>query len=430
MVMRVPSIDAQIGITLYLTKSEGVGGFIRGSVEDFYVEELTNRIESSAGKYLILELTKRNWDTHRLVHDLARILRISKERIAWAGTKDKRAVTKQKISIWDIAEEDVQRIRLRDVELKPVGRSNRKISLGDLWGNRFKIILRGIDLPLEVARNQIEAITCEILEARGAPNFFGIQRFGEMRPVTHLVGEAIVRGNPGEAALTYIGKSFPEEPPEIRMARQQVYDTRDYKAGLELFPVFLQYERAVLNHLVKNPEDYIGALRVLSFNLRKLFVHAYQSYLFNLILSKRLESGLPLNQALEGDIVCFKNEVGLPDVTRLQRVKADNLAGINNLLRLGRAFVTAPLIGYETEFAESTPGEIEHSIVEENKVDLEGFKVPMIPELASKGIRREIILPVAPSIQVMGDDKTEAVFEFTLPKGGYATTLLREYMKS
>jgi tRNA pseudouridine13 synthase len=423
--------DNTIGIGLYYTRTPGIGGCIRQEIEDFRVEELTNRVESTNGKYLIVELTKKNWDIHHLVRDLARILRISQKRFGWAGTKDKRALTKQKISIWDVSEEDVARVRLKDVELKPIGRSNKKISLGDLWGNRFKIIVRNSELSKGETLVRAKAITHEL--EKGAPNFFGVQRFGENRPVTHIVGEAIVRGNFKEAALTYIAKPFPDETDEIRKARQYVLDTGDFKEGLKIYPVRLQFERAMMNHLVAHADDYTGAFRVLSPKLREMFLHAYQSYIFNIILSRRIASGLSIHEAYGGDIVCFKNEMGMPDTSRLQKVTKDNNEGINNLINRGRAFVTAPLVGYDTQFADGKPGEIERTVVSELNIDLEGFKVPAMPELASKGRRREIILPFKPEFNAAEDEintgKTRLTLEFSLQKGGYATTILREYMK-
>ena len=424
--------DSMIGMGLYYTKTPGIGGVIRQEIEDFYVEELTNRVETANGKYLIAELTKKNWDIHHLVRDLARILRISQSRFGWAGTKDKRAVTKQKISIWDIQGEDIARVRLKDVELKPLGRSNTKISLGDLWGNRFRITIRDIGLSKEETLSRVTAITQEL--EHGAPNFFGVQRFGENRPVTHVVGEAIARGDIKTAALTYIARAYPEELDEIKKARQLVWDTGDFKEGLKIYPLHFQFERAMMNHLIAHPDDHAGAFRALSPKLQEMFLHAYQSYIFNIILSRRIASGLSIHEAYEGDIVCFKNEKGMPDKSRLQKVTADNLEGINNLIRRGRAFVTAPIVGYEIQFAEGAQGEIEREVVSELKIDLDGFRTPAMPELSSMGLRREIILPVKPEYSVEEDEinsgKTKVVLCFSLQKGSYATTVLREYMKS
>jgi len=366
------------------------------------------------------------------VRDLARILRISQNRFGWAGTKDKRAITKQKISVWDITQDELSRVHLKDIELKAIGRSNKKVSLGDLWGNRFRIIIRDIRFSTDETRERVTSITDEL--KKGVPNFFGVQRFGENRPVTHVVGEAILRGDIKEAALTYIAKAYPEENEAIRKARQFIWDTGDFKEGVKIYPLHLQFERAMMSHLIAHPDDYAGAFRALSPKLMAMFLHAYQSYIFNLISSRRIESGMLIYQAYDGDIVCFKNEMGLPDTSRLQKVTKDNLDGINNLINRGRAFVTAPLIGYETQFAEGQAGEIERAVVKELNIDTEGFKVPAMPELASKGLRREIIVPFKTEFSVGEDEKnegkTKVVLEFSLQKGSYATTVLREYMKN
>ncbi|HEY9246006.1 MAG TPA: tRNA pseudouridine(13) synthase TruD [Candidatus Methanoperedens sp.] len=423
--------DNITGIGPYFSRTPGTGGMIRHEASDFVVEELSNRVETANGGYLIVELTKKNWDTHRLMRELSRILRISQSRFGWAGTKDKRALTKQKISIWGINEEEIERVRLKDVELKITGRSNRKISLGDLWGNRFSITVRNIGIPEDEVRSRVSGISLEL--EKGAPNFFGVQRFGENRPITHVVGAAIQRGDFREAAMAYIAMPFPEEPDDTRKAREYVKDTNDLKEGLKMYPARLQFERAMMNHLVAHPDDYTGAFRVLSQNLQKMFLHAYQSYLFNIILSRRIASGMSIYLAYPGDIVCFKNEMGMPDTSRLQKVTEDNLDGINNLIKRGRAFVTAPLVGYDTDLAQGAQGEIEHSLLKELNIDPEGFKVPQMPELSSKGLRREIVLPFKPVSCVAEDElnggKTKLTLEFSLQKGGYATTILREYMK-
>jgi tRNA pseudouridine13 synthase len=431
--MEVPEIEKNIGISLYSTDTEGLGGKLRQEVEDFIVKEITDREEGKEGKYLILELRKRNWDTHHLTRTLAKILQISQKRISIAGTKDKRALTTQKISIFDIDAAIIENIHLKDVELNALGRSRKSIEIGDLWGNDFIITIRDIPNSPGEVKKLLEKTTTEILFQSGIPNFFGIQRFGSIRPVTHVVGKAIVEGDFEKAAMLYIAEPFPDEPVEIKKARQLVKETRDFREGLKTYPLRLGHERAMMNHLIANPNNFAGAFLVLPKNLYTLFVHGYQSYIYNMILCRRIEKSLPLNQAIEGDIVCFKNNAGLPDSSKTEQVTAETIDAMTRLIKRKRAFITAPLPGYKTEFASGIPGEIEQEVIQELKVPLKGFNVEEVPEMSSKGTRREILMQVEPKFEVAEDElnpvKSKVVLEFMLPKGSYATTLLREYMK-
>ena len=431
--MEVPEIEKKIGISLYSTDTEGLGGQLRQEVEDFIVKEITNREEGNDGKYLILELVKLDWDTHHFTRTLAKILQISQKRISVAGTKDKRALTTQKISIFDIDASEIEKVRLKDIELKVLGRSKKSVELGDLWGNDFIITVRDIGFSPEDTKKLLEKTTDEILSQGGVPNFFGIQRFGSVRPVTHLVGKAVVEGNFEKAAMLYIAEPFPDEPEETVKARQFIKETRDFKEGLKSYPLRLGHERAMMNHLIANPDDFAGAFLVLPKNLYKMFVHGYQSYIYNMIICRRLERGLLLNQAFEGVIVCFKNDAGLPDSSKTEMVTTETVAAMNRLIKKNRAFITAPLPGYSTEFASGVPGEIEQEVLRELNVPLEGFKVEEIPEMGSKGMRREVLLKVEPEFEVADDElnpeKSKVILEFMLPKGSYATTVLREYMK-
>ncbi|MCO5381471.1 MAG: tRNA pseudouridine(13) synthase TruD [Methanosarcina barkeri] len=431
--MQVPEIEKQIGIDIYSTGTDGLGGQLRQEVEDFIVKEITNREEGTEGKYLVLELIKHDWDTHHLTRTLSKILQISQKRISVAGTKDKRALTMQKISIFDIDASEIEKIHLKDIELKVLGRSRKSVELGDLWGNEFIITIRDIASSPEKTGDLLEKTTNDILIQGGVPNFFGVQRFGSVRPVTHLVGKAIVEGDFEKAALLYIADSFPAEPEETKKARQSVKETRDFKEGLKTYPLRLGHERAMMNHLIANPDDFAGSFLVLPKNLYRMFVHGYQSYIYNIIICRRIEKGLPLNQAVEGDIVCFKNDVGLPDSSKTEKVTAETVNAMNRLIKRNRAFITAPLPGYNTEFASGIPGEIEQEVIQELKVPLTGFNIEEIPEMSSKGIRREVLLQVEPKFEVAEDElnpgKSKAVLKFMLPKGSYATTVLREYMK-
>ena len=437
-----PEFEKRIGIWFYATITDGIGGTIKAIPADFSVREVTNRTEGDAGKYLIAELTKQNWDTHSVVREISNRLRVSRNRIGFAGTKDKFAVTTQKISIWDTAETELERVNIADVSLNVIGRSNKAVSLGDLYGNEFKIVIRNVEGTEEELKEKIGAITGEIETAGGIPNFFGVQRFGMNRPITHVVGEHLIRGNIKAAVLSYISDIFPEESEEAKEARS-LCKNGDLKECLKRMPLFLRYERSMLNELVKSNSEleeigeaqFLSAFSVLPKNLQKLFVHAYQAYLFNLILSHRMQQNLPLNEAVVGDVVCFHNELGLADPDRVEKVSEDKLEGINRLIKRGRAFVTVPIFGSETEVAEGAVGEIERKVLGDEKVELNNFYIEKIPEISSKGTRRPVLVPVDVKLNEINEDelnpeRCKAMLEFFLPKGSYATVLLREYMKN
>ncbi len=416
--------DRSLGMDYYITDSPGCGGIIKSGADDFQVTEVVEELGYEGGRYLVLDVETTNWDTHHLIREMARRLCISQKRFGWAGTKDKKAVTTQRISIMNLDESALSRINLPDLKIKVLGKTNRAVGLGDLLGNRFRITIR--DLRCSDPATRLAAITSEMEVHGGVPNYFGIQRFGDRRPVTHKVGEALVRGKIEEAALIFLALSFPGELERTRAAREKLWETRDIPAALKEFPEYLHYELAMLNYLVEHPCDYAHSFDVLSVNLKRLFVHAYQSYLFNRILSRRMAAGMPLQEAEVGDVVCFARE-GLPDMDRLQRVTSENLEAINRLAKRDRAFLTLPLIGFETAIEEGVQGEMVRSILRDEGISPENFNILENPNLGSRGTRRAALCHVKPQIRV---EENLAEMQFILPKGSYATVVLREYMKS
>lgn len=427
------NLEQYIGIEVYATKTPGTGGKLRCLMEDFKVEEISKVAIYNEGNFLIAELIKKNWETNLAIKAIARSLGISYKRIGFAGTKDKRALTKQLISIYNVSEELLKNVKLNGIELRVLGRSSRPVVLGDLKGNRFEIAIRNIELEFDILKERVDSITSELLTFGGVPNFFGMQRFGTRRPITAEVGKAILDGDLEKAAMIYIAKPSEGEPEEVRNMREYVYETKDFNWGLKHYPKYLKYERAMMHELLKQ-RDFETAFRVLPLSLRQMFIHAYQAIIFNRILSRRIKAGVPLNQALLGDIVCFADENGLPNPKDLRLVSPENLDNTNILIAKGRAYITAPVIGYETPLSEGKPGEIERAVLSEAGITGQEFKVKTMPELSSKGLRRSMILRVDPSFQISMDElnpnRRKLVLYFSLPKGSYATSLLREYMKS
>ena len=232
--------------------------------------------------------------------------------------------------------------------------------------------------------------------------------------------------------LTYVATTGDFEPEDTRAAREWVGETRDWEGAIDRLPRKLRYERSMVHSLAESggerPAHFREALETLPTNLQRLLVNAAQSYLFNLILSERLERGLPFHEAVEGDVVCFAESdapegLALPDTDRLQTAGGKRLATVNRHCARGRAFVTAPLVGTETEFADGEPGEIAREVLDEAGLTRESFDLP--GEFHSTGTRRAILLRT--NVTVEHDPLT---FSFALPKGSYATVVLREFLKS
>ncbi|WP_336325376.1 tRNA pseudouridine(13) synthase TruD [Halovenus sp. HT40] len=433
-------VERAVGIEYYLTDEDGTGGHLREEPEDFRVRELeqfeAEPVDAPAEKYphLLVRVTLRRWDTNDFARELANKLGISRERVSWAGTKDKHAVTTQLFSVKGIAPEDLPEISDADVEV--VGRTGRSILFGDLAGNAFEIRVREPPQP-----ENATAITDSLREFGGdqvgVPNFFGQQRFGSRRPVSHEIGLAMVRENWERAVLAYVGNPSEREPEETQDARKFVDETRNWSEALDRMPGYLGYERSMLHELDRRTDggeqpaseaDFRAALGELPENLTQLFVNAAQSSLFNQMLSKRLERGLPFDEPVEGDVVCFADNDGpegleLPDQDRTQRVSADRVASVRRHCERGRAFVTAPLVGTETELGEGEPGEIEREVLAAANLEPSDFEIP--DEYTSTGTRRAIL--VRTDLELRQDP---LALSFALPRGSYATVLLREYLKS
>src|SRR5438876_12205718 len=193
-------MERDVGIEGYLTSTPGLGGTIKASADDFVVDEISSPPTPAIdGRYTIVALRVRNWETNRLVRQLARTLHISRRRIGFAGTKDKRAITTQLFSFDDVRPEAIKALRLKDTEVVDVFRSDRGLEIGDLRGNRFRVVVRRLALPPEQAATAAAETARQLRVFGGFPNFFGVQRFGSVRPITHVVGRHIVRGEFREA---------------------------------------------------------------------------------------------------------------------------------------------------------------------------------------------------------------------------------------
>ena len=450
--------ERTVGVGWYASDADGVGGRLRDRPADFRVREIERvepaPVDADPGDYphLLVRATLTGWDTNDLVARLADGLGASRGRIGWAGTKDKHAVTTQLFSVRGVDPDDLPAIR--DADLAVVGRLGRSLAFGDLAGNEFEIRVREPARPANAAAitDGLRAFAWPDGDSAsdgagdrpvvGVPNYFGHQRFGSVRPVTHEVGLALARDDPRAAVRAYCADAHPDEPADTRAARRFVaaqFDAAepDWAAAVERVPGRLRHERAMLHRLAAAdaPGDaaadgavWYDALDAVAESLRRLFVNAAQSYVFNRVVSERLRRGLPLARPVPGDTVCFVDDdapgtVTVPDVDRAQRVADEREArAVTRHCRRGRAFVTAPLVGTETDVGSRAPGDVVRAVLE--KLDLSPAAFDLPAGLASTGTRRPVL--VRAPLELRTDP---LVLSFALPSGAYATAVLREYLK-
>jgi len=449
--LRVPRIDKLLGIDVYATETAGVGGIIRESVDDFVVEEVLvdgskAEIEKSVAsrvlgaspskqRYLLCVLVKRNWDTFVAIKNIARQLGLSQRQIHIAGIKDAKAVTAQHITVENCSTEDASKVNVKGIEIRPLGYVHEALSPYYLLGNNFTIKIKAIKHSESTIEKRITE-TASALEATGGiPNFFGHQRFGTTRPITHLVGKAIVEGDFEKAAMLYLAKPSVHEHPSSRAARAELQSTRDFKQALQNFPKQLRFERLMLSHLVEKPSDFVGAFTRLPVKLQALFVQAYQSYLFNRFLSERIKNGFSLNRAEVGDYLVSVERSGLPMVNVAKVSGDETVKEANELVKAGKMRVALPLIGIRQKLSQGAMGRIERQILEEEGIQTENFRVNAISKISGRGGLRAVLAPVQ-GFKLYGipafapnEREHQADLSFMLLRGSYATVLLREMMK-
>lgn len=386
----------------YLSKSPGVGGSIKTSPEDFIVEEIMPdgtvlqidaEIErQGSGNFTHFVLQKKNWNTLDALREIGRKTGCGIKSFGYAGTKDRVAITTQLASVF---KKDVGAVSLKDIKILGSWKSEKKVSLGELLGNRFSIRVKAS------ARKPAERVSTIYEELGGLfPNYFGPQRFGT-RENTHLVGKHMLKGSFRRACEEYLFGGKDEENEKAKAARENLKSTGDYKKALAEFPEHLTYERLMLLHLSKNPNDYANAIRKVPRGLSLMFVHAYQSYLFNRVLSEKIRTGSGTDI---GEYSCWENQFGFPDLER----------------RVDSGYLVGKIVGYESELSD-----IEKKILEDEEVRQEDFRMRSFPELGSKGTHRVMLCP----IKDFTFNEQDCCFRFSLPSGSYATMVMREFME-
>lgn len=407
----VPEIDQLAGIECYCTSFPGTGGSIKQERKGFRVSEMVS--PSLAGEtsmsaddkhaYPLYLLEKEGIDSNHALMEIERKFNI---RLRVMGIKDAKAATVQYAGCERKIQDPPQELVTEHSRLSLKGFTKRPLQKEFLAGNQFEILIHGAQ------RLDLEALVPEIAKIG---NFYGLQRFGSERLVTHLVGREIVRKDFGRAAELLISYTTKYDTPMSREIREESSDPSNYRRLAKNLPRGMDLERQVMAALADG-KDAVAALRAVPITIRRLFVQAYQAFVFNRVLSSAIIAGADLLEPEAGDL-CFEME-GPSTFGRI--VRLENARDKKNVVPAIR------LPGYAFQPGRGRFDRITQAVLEHDGATPKDFHIKEMQELSQQGGFRQAPLwctefghSKAPPLKVA----------FKLPKGSYATTLLREIIK-
>ncbi|MFX0106882.1 MAG: tRNA pseudouridine(13) synthase TruD [Candidatus Hodarchaeota archaeon] len=433
-------LEATLGMELYSTDCPGAGGKLKARFEHFVVEEITPAgqvlelqewkestteltIKGEKSRFIRFVMQKMGLTTLDVAAILASELRLPQHLVTSAGLKDKRAVTNQMMSVPARAAGALGKMDLSRIQISNPEYSRKPIQIGDLWGNRFSILLTDMDSDCNTA---LEAVEC----VHNTPllNYFGVQRFGITRPFTHIIGKSLVQKDYEEAIRNMLTLTTEHEPEELTTARIELRENlAPTEKIVEAFPEDLRYEREVMRNLMKRPGEYKRALSKIPSRVLTIFVHSYQSYLFNTLISRRATEGIPIDVPEVGDFLIQLDETHSGRDSWLF-VTEYNLEERIDQVSKSEYGLAAPLPGYSTKTPPSKQTDLLNQVLREEGVSLIDFRNSEWKALDSSG-GLHLVSIIIPTIErKCGGDGLW--LRFSLRKGSYATVIMREIMKN
>ena len=388
----IPDLDSQIGVSVYSTTFPGIGGKIRIEPEDFQVSELISEkskksINNQHG-YAVYKLKKKKIDTN---HALSGIFRQKGIRLKSLGLKDASAVTEQFVCSGNKGK-SIDNFSNDKYSLEHLGFVKKPLSKKDMIGNHFK-------LKISDCQNKLESFT----EYDKILNFYGYQRFGSKRPVTHLIGKSILQQDFDKTVDLILSFTSSYDSKENTEIRQKLSDKANYRQYFDQVPIQMDIERIVLKEMIEHGES-IRAIRAIPISLRRFYIQAYQSFIFNQSLSAAFLDGEDLFEAQTGD-VCFDDH----------SIIGKYVKGMDQNLAL-------PFVGYS--YYKKTRFDFQISkILQQEEIFPKDFFIKEMQEASSEGGFRQA------AIQCSDYSAHDNVVEFSLSRGSFATILLREIMK-
>jgi len=374
---------------------------IKEKPEDFVVREIIDLSFKTPGtEYIYFLMKKKNLSTIRAIKIVAKNLRISKKRIFFAGEKDKKTVSEQYIAIKGL-KDFKQEYNFGNVKLKYIGSFDEPLRISDIIFNEFEVTIRDVN---DEERKRFEENV--IIFNEGFFNYFDDQRFGNIRYVNHLVGREILKRDWEKAVRILLTYSSENENPIARDARKFLNENwGKFEEAIKYFPKWLDIELSILNYLIKD-KNYYRALKIIHKRLLKLFIHSYQSYIWNKVLSQYIRE--------------FGNNLS-----------TINVANENLYISKDKDFIkklekeVLPAIGHDLNLALLDEGfrKIYEEILREEGLSLDDLYFSDKPSLTLKSIKRKIVSKVHDFKYEVKDSMIK--ISFKLEKGSFATMFIK-----
>ncbi|XP_070280719.1 pseudouridylate synthase 7 homolog isoform X1 [Myotis yumanensis] len=392
----------------------------------------------SRGSYCHFVLYKENKDTMDAINVLSKYLRVKPNIFSYMGTKDKRAITVQEIAVLKITAQRLAHLNkcLMNFKLGNFSYQKNPLKLGELQGNHFTVVLRnitGTDDQVEQAMNSLKEI--------GFINYYGMQRFGTTAVPTYQVGRAILQNSWAEVMDLILKPRSGAEKGYLVRCREEWAKTKDPAAALRKLPVKRCVEGQLLRGLSKyGMKNIVSAFGIIPRNNRLMYIHSYQSYVWNNMVSKRIEEyGLT---PVPGDLV-LKGATA----TYIEEEDVNNYS-IHD--------VVMPLPGFDVIYPKHKISDAYREMLTADNLDIDNMRHKIRDYSLSGAYRKIIIRPQNVSWEVVAYDdpkiplfntdvdnlegKPPPVFasegkyralkmDFSLPPSTYATMAIREVLK-
>ncbi len=276
---------------------------IKERPEDFVVYEVADIYPEGSGDYSLYRLKKRGLTTWDVLGEIAKRLRLRQDEIGYGGLKDRHALSYQFVTIPRGPKRDLKGEGWR---LEYLGQTRSPMSKAKLKGNYFEIVVRDVEKSPSEIKEAVEEV-----KVYGLPNYFDEQRFGSVRHLKGFVAKEVVFGNYERALYLLLAEGSQYDYAETEEFRECV--KRHWpKVGpcVKLAPS--PWERRLLEFLrERNPSrrTFKRAFTLVDSEYLMMLSHAYQAYLWNEVLKEYLkDKGLELHPSpyLLGELLFYK----------------------------------------------------------------------------------------------------------------------------